>query len=297
MSQGYLLLNNDLGLLCKQVATLDNGRNRFFVHMDSKYQLDTSSPLLHQLQVHPRVKLLDNRINIQWGSIRLVDAVMRLMKEAMQYDDIEYVHLLSTQCFPVKSNDYIDEYLRANKGTQFLNFFPITKNMEHGWGEQRMSIYHFHEWYNPRSKKTKDVLIKNASGVFRKLQKAVLPLGISRAYPKGFPLPLYGGSAWWSISGDCARYLLQYFAEHPAIYKRFAFSQLPDESIFQTVLLNSPFKDKVRNENLRYLKFQPNSSYAAEIDASDIDRCREPQVLFARKFSLNSLYLLSEISI
>jgi hypothetical protein len=110
-----------------------------------------------------------------------------------------------------------------------------------------------------------------------------------------FPENLYVGSAWWSLTFDCIQHIAQYVTENPEVYKRFKFTQLPDELFFQTIIMNSPFAKNVQNNNLRHLKFFPEgSSYAAEIDESDLPFLDAESVLIARKFSINTLHLIEK---
>lgn len=289
MAQAFLLFNNDIGLLQKQVELLSNGKNRIVIHIDSKYVLDLADTRYIQIANTPFVYFIEKRINVQWGSFRFIEVILEFFKIIYSFENISYVHLLSTQCFPVKSLEEIENFFSPGQKKQFINNFEFIN----GFWKKRIELYHFHELYNPRSKKLKDQLIKSISTLFRITQKILWAVNIKRPFPKTFPEKIYGGSAWWSISLDCARYILDFSKENPDILKRFAYTQLPDESFIQTIVMNSPFSKEVENNNLRYLKFFPlGSSFAAELEEDDIEQIKKSNAFFARKFSLKSLTLL-----
>lgn len=285
MAQAFLLFNNDIGLLQKQVELLSNGENRIVIHIDSKYSLDVTDPRYIQIANTPLVYFIKKRINVQWGSFRFIEVILAFFKIIYSFEDIRYVHLLSTQCFPVKSLEEIEKFFAQNQNKQFINYFEFTT----GFWKKRIEMYHFHELFNPRSRKPKDRFIKSFSTFLRITQKVLWAVNIKRPFPKNFPEKIYGGSAWWSISIDCARYILDFSTENPALLKRFSYTQLPDECFIQTIVMNSPFAKYVENNNLRYVKFFPEgSSFAAELKEGDIEQIKNSNALFARKFSLES---------
>jgi hypothetical protein len=294
MPQCYLILNNDINLLYEQIKRLDNEKNRFYIHIDKKYTIDSENEKYQTLSTNKNVFFSKERINVQWGSFRLIEAILILMRMAKIEIEINYIHLLSTQCLPTKSNDEIEFFFAKNKGKQFLSFFK-PENIDIHW-ERRMKIYSFHEWFNPRSKSLSDIIKKNLVIIPRVLQKFLYSLGVERGFPKTFPKELYGGSGWWSISLEAMLYILDFIDKNQEVYNRFRFTQLPDEYFFQTLLLNSHFKEAIENNNLRYIRFSPPAyTNAQELGDCDIENLKNPSVLFARKFSFNNLYLLENL--
>jgi hypothetical protein len=61
----------------------------------------------------------------------------------------------------------------------------------------------------------------------------------------------YAGSTWWALTNDACAYIQNFIARNRRIMKFFANTTLSDEMVFQTILGNSRFKDKVRR-NLTY---------------------------------------------
>jgi hypothetical protein len=86
------------------------------------------------------------------------------------------------------------------------------------------------------------------------------------------------------MAPEHARYVIDYLKENKSVERFFEMTWGADELVFQTILLNSIWKDSVVNDYLRYIKFPkgaPRPRVFTMVDAEDImisDR------LYARKF-------------
>jgi hypothetical protein len=60
--------------------------------------------------------------------------------------------------------------------------------------------------------------------------------------------------------------------------------KIPDETFFQTVLMNSPYKNRISYDNLRYITWPPGSRHPMTLDRRDFDTFMDSNKLFARKF-------------
>lgn len=293
MVHAFLILTHgNWELLLQQVLRLQNGKNRIFIHVDAKSKIDQLDINIQKIKEIKNVSFVEKRINVQWGSVGIIKATIALIEQATQFADVDYLHLLSGQCFLVKDHLFLDAFFYKNKGKQFINYFVSEDTLWH----RRIKIFHFHEFYNPRSKAIKDILIKNVSTILRVVQKGLYKIGWKRSFPKNFPSKLFFGSAWWSIDKQCALYIVRFLQENKSVLDRFKFTQLPDECFVQTIVLNSEFANSVENNNVRYLKFFPEgSSFAAELNETDIGNLAPEDILIARKFSPNTLALADSL--
>jgi len=68
------------------------------------------------------------------------------------------------------------------------------------------------------------------------------------------------------------------------LLNRLKHSFCSEEIYFQTIIMNSPFSDKVINNNLRYIKWEyKNGSMPAILDEEDYEEVEKSNQLFARK--------------
>ncbi len=103
-----------------------------------------------------------------------------------------------------------------------------------------------------------------------------------------FPLPytLYGGenATWWTITSDCARYILKFIKENSKVRRFAKFTWASDEFLIPTIIMNSPFKDSVVQDNFRYIDWSLGGHNPKILTIADFEHMRNSKKLFARKF-------------
>lgn len=105
----------------------------------------------------------------------------------------------------------------------------------------------------------------------------------------------YYGSQWWTLSYECAKeiYDILLKGEYIDYYKG---SLVPNESIFQTIYMNSRFKDKYYDK-LTYVNWKGQINHPKTFTIEDCDELEKVNYLMARKFDedfddkiINKLY-------
>jgi len=96
----------------------------------------------------------------------------------------------------------------------------------------------------------------------------------------------YGGSSWLSITGGCLEYILVYLEENPDYTNLFRNSICSDELFFQTILLNSIYKEKIVNDNKRYIKWNHGNSSPKTLTIDDYNEILLSKKLWARKLDM-----------
>jgi hypothetical protein len=100
----------------------------------------------------------------------------------------------------------------------------------------------------------------------------------SRELPYG--MTPYFGSGYWMLHRGAVEYVRAFLANHPAYVPYFERVRVPDEMFFQTILINSPLRGTVVNDDLRFIKW-PGPMV---LTAAHLDEIRQTPDLFARKF-------------
>lgn len=110
--------------------------------------------------------------------------------------------------------------------------------------------------------------------------------GIKRRLPDTFD-HLYGGSAWFSISRELARHIVDYTRRHPRFYRRMRHTYIPEEIYIPTVILNSPMAESVmRHNNCRNIIWLYSGLDASPQDITEEHfrlLLRNPIAFFTRK--------------
>lgn len=266
MKIAYLILaHKNSSQLIDLIELLDNKNVCFFIHVDARSDIMEN---LSVLEDRCDVFFLKSRKNIYLSGYNSVIATLLLLEECLNKSDADYISLHSGQDLPIKSNDKIIEYMEANQGLEFIEFFKLPSKFW-GGGLERIEYYWFRD----------DLRGKDA----RKLAELQQLVGLKREYIKG--VEPYGGSQWWTISRGCAEYVLKYTKENDAFCTYYRFTLVPNEMFFQTIILNSDYKKNVVNNNLRYIDWSAGEEHPKTlIFKEDYSKLVLSNRLFARKF-------------
>ncbi|NTW32736.1 MAG: beta-1,6-N-acetylglucosaminyltransferase [Bacteroidetes bacterium] len=240
----------------------------------------------------------------------ILNALNLLIKNNIEFD---YVNLISGQDYPIKTNEYISDFFNKNKGKEFIEFWPMypIKNPEtypnHRWGADRQ-LYRIdrfnvkflgkkHSIPEVESRRLIDHNLYNTLKIFlfespkyirekRWSEEAIL-LFFSRILPHRRKIPenleIYGGHGWWSITKECAEYVVNFSKKNKKFNKFFKFTLIPDEMYFQTLIVNSPFKKQIENNFIRKIEWQ-NGAHPIFYKKEHFPILKNTPSLFARKF-------------
>ena len=117
----YLIMaHNEFDMLRRLLKELDDPRNDIYLHIDKKAKGFDFNILRNSVK-HSQLILIPG-MNIYWGTISQVKCELRLMQAAAK-GQYHYYHLLSGSDFPLKSQDYIHEYLATGNNKRRCRFY------------------------------------------------------------------------------------------------------------------------------------------------------------------------------
>ncbi len=262
--------------LVRLVSRLQDEGVTFLVHVDAKSGHEVMGPILEKLGGRPDVHLLD-RHPCHWGDFGHVEASLKGIRRIVERRiPCDRVVLLTGQDYPVTDRAAIREFFEAHPDSEYLEHFPLPRE---GWFQGGMPrLEHWHFWWGGRHIE----LPVNSRRIPAK------PQFIGRILPKRRPLPSglrpYGGGGYWSLSREAVEYIHAFLGQDPAYCRYFRRVYIPDEIFFQTLLLNSPLRDRVVNDDLRYTVWRDDARSPAVLGVGDVADIRASQALFARKF-------------
>lgn len=239
-----------------------------FIHWDKRSALTNEQKNL--LRLYKTVKYVGEEYAVNWGSYGIVRATLLLCKKALQYNDCEYFHLISDADALVTDLNIFKDFYAQNKGRNFLQSSRLSISSKEA---DKIKYIHRLEKYNIRI---------NASE--REKYNKELSLQKKEAPKKELPnCDLYWGSAWWSLTYDCVKYII---SKSDFIEKYYSDTLFPDEMFAQTVVMNSIFSTTVDNNNKRYISWGfRNGNNPAVLDRSDLPNILNNSYHFARKIS------------
>jgi len=245
-----------------------------YIHIDRKSTITQNE--INALEKAKNIYFISQKFKINWGGINHLKAILLLADEALKNQNNSCFHLITGHDYPIKLLSYFLEFYESNKDKDFMEYHPLPYSAWPESGMDRLSRYNLYDIIDGR-KGLGERLIKG----FSKIQKI---LGISRKFYSGFP-KLYGGSTYWSLSRKSIEYAFSYMNNNPQYLKRFKYSFCSEEIFFQTILLNSPFRENIDNNNKRFIVWEErNGNFPANLDERDYENITRSDALFARKF-------------
>jgi hypothetical protein len=236
----------------------------FYIHVDKKFDI---IPHLY-LEELPNVYFIQNRTDVGWAGFSTVLATFECVKEIVKTGiTYQFINFLSGQDYPLVPAEELNHFFGVNAGTEFLSF----RDFKNDWKEGllRMEKYHL-TGYNFVGKFMVQGIINTV------MPKRKLP----------YNLHPYGKSMFWMLSPEAAMHVVNTVEKDKKLQHFFFLTWGSDEFVFQTILMNSTYKDKVVNNNYRYIDWSGGGANPKLLGISDAEAIANSKMLFARKFDL-----------
>lgn len=265
--KGYEQLN----MLINQIA--DNECD-VYIHIDKKNE-ELYNLLKKKYFRNNNINIIEKRVIVNWSGFSQVEAVLNLLNKVKEKNkSYDYISLISGSCFPIKNNEYIRRFLTENKGYEFIQYRDITYDKADLY---RLKCYNFFR----ENKNIRKLYMRIIDNIIRRVQKPF----VKRNNFKG--MRLYHGSQWFTITYNCMEYILEYVKRNPWFIEDFKYTLVPDEHFFQMIIMNSKYKYKVKNDNLRYIDWSLGGNSPKNLTLEDLDSINRSTKLIARKFDIN----------
>jgi hypothetical protein len=246
-----------------------------------------------------RVHLLERSIPVQWGEFSLVEMELYcidwLFANSIQFD---WLIFLSGQDYPIQPFSDIEQFLSTTEYDGFMEYFLATEppqastqrrlRWKHDTGFKRF-FYHYFKLPLPSSLNSLLFWLGRINPLQFLFTLVVdrhgAKLGVRCKTPFNDTFQCYAGSQWHTLSYHCIKYIHEFVQQYPAIVNHYRHTLIPDESFFQTILLNQPSL-KILNNNKRYIDW--NGSKPEILKSQDFDRLIDSDCHFARKLDLTA---------
>jgi len=240
-----------------------------YLHIDLK-----NDYLYNRLKDHylsqKNIFILSDRISVNWSGFSQVKATLNLL-EAVRGKNYDYVTLLSGQDLPIKSHSEIIKFLSEDVHREFIHIAPDYKN--YSWRLLRYSPW-------SESKSIRNFPLNKLNSISIKLQNL---LNIKKPCFKN--LDIYMGSSWFTITNNAVEYILDRVDDK--LIEGFRSTTCSDEHFIQTLLMNSPFKERVVGENIVYIDWSEGNPNPKILTMDDYLKLKNSTKLFARKFDID----------
>ena len=111
----YLIAaHSQFSLLQKLIDTIDHERVDIYVHIDKKVKV------LPKLTTNKSKLKYVKRVKVNWGAYSQIKYELNLMKEALNTEAYDYVHIISGVDLPLRSQEEILRFFDENKGKEYV---------------------------------------------------------------------------------------------------------------------------------------------------------------------------------
>ncbi|MBN2878881.1 MAG: hypothetical protein JXN65_04540 [Clostridia bacterium] len=233
-----ILAHNNFKQLNRLIKSLQHEDFDIYIHIDKKAKdFDPET-----LKDGGAAVILENRVSATLDNWTLIRATMNLINAAFQSEtDYGYYLLLSAADYPIKSTTAINEFLDSHYPAPFMDCTPIDKN---NWVWPKFNHYRWIEINNWINSYVKVRTIKKLLKVPVRLSERVMDTLGKKPY-KNLNISLYGGSAWWVLPDCIIKYIREQYCSNNELIKIFSHTITPEETFFQTMVMNSEYKNEV----------------------------------------------------
>lgn len=252
---------------------LDYGACDIYIHIDKK-----AEGIISKIKKNEHVFIISSYF-VSWGSFEIPRAALALMEIAINSGK-HYSHFYFGSCQDLLVKKGLYEYLAKNPDNVFISISGPIDN------KSRASARYRVRW-------PKKLMIRNDWHPYRFMRVGIQYLcRIGIVYKKNsIMIPgnivFYEGRTWFIAPRQVIEYIIGFIKENPNYIRFWEESLASDLMFFQTIIMNSPFKDKVRDE-LMYVKFGKTfgtMNHPLDITITDDEFIENGNYYCARKFN------------
>ena len=248
---------------------LSSPNSDIFIHIDKK----VDERPFHYIGNLSNVHFIKERQYVVWGGYSITNAYILGMKEILAHANYDYIVLMSGQDYPLRPITEFQEYLKKNKGFSMMHVeAQVPKSKWWINAADRYKYYHLNDYKFPGKK------------FIHKISKRLLP-NRKFLYPN---YQLYGGpgATFCALTRQAAEYVVNFMQNNRKALRYAKYTHASDEFWFQTLLMNSPLRDKIINQPLWYIDWSGRSKHPRVLNVLDYPSLIESGLFFARKFDI-----------
>ena len=226
-----MMVHKDFDQVENLIRCLDYEGFDIYLHVDAKV-LDVPVEMLRGAALVSQVKFVD-RIEVNWGGASQIECELELIDSALRGGNYSMLHLITGQDLPLHPAEEIWRWFDERREYEFVGFSHCEPRADITDDErQRWCTYNF---FTEKGQSTFWSKLRSA------LSRVQYILGVDRT--RGSGLTFGKGSAYFSISSDFASWLME---RERLVRSYFCVRSLCcDEVFMQTMLLSSPFVDRL----------------------------------------------------
>ncbi|MBD3384446.1 hypothetical protein GF407_05905 [candidate division KSB1 bacterium] len=255
----FILAYKNIPQVVQLLKAIYHSNHVYLIHIDKKSK--ASLEILTDYARNLQNVILMPRQNSWWGGISFVKLHLKAMHYLYAHYHWDYLINLSGQDLPLLSQIEIMDALSRFNAANYIEARPIKEL----WPDYRHRFDHYYLEL-PFFNYVKKVPVLN--------RRVKLPAYTTR---------LYAGSGYFILDRECCRYIftLENLQEYLDFYR---YTFIPEESVFQTILMNSKWRHTIIQDNKREINWKEGPEYPRIFRLEDLDKLTASTAFFARKF-------------
>jgi len=281
----YLILaHKDFNQVKLLVNRLKTENSEIYLHIDGKVK---------DFPIFKDVTMIKNRVSVNWWWFTQIKTEVTWIKQIYEnMKEWDHLVIISWQCLPIQKIKKVEKYINDLGNVSCIPYIEADD-----WIKSRVTKYHYNDtdfkiwfinqiltkliniiWIN-----TKDIRIPIVNLIFDKITSIFLP---KRKYLLKYKI--YKWSNRIVLSYKHVKRAINFLKsdEGKLFYNSFKMSSCADELFFQTMLLNSPVNNEIKNKSLWYIRWE-NWHWPFVLTKNDYEKIKQSGKLFARKFDIN----------
>lgn len=280
------------------------------LHVDRGELHTVHASIAATVENYKNAHIMKNRIRGTWGGVSLVRMeILGLMEALRLHPNTDFIVNLSSDDYPIKSDEHIHRFLRANKYRSFVHIeesssvadqpikpdsffiechqYPVAVSTPRMLRRNSAAYDEIVDAKSEISNKESDYEHGNMySTVFNSTYR-IQQLNAAFLENNG-QSPRYSiGSQWWMLTNEAAFHIVSSHQVREQ-YHLFKYLHIPDETFFQTVFLSDEvLRGSYVPKNMRYAKLEGGRCSA--VTEKDVPKLVLSPLLFARKFVNSSI--------
>lgn len=265
MRHAWLIIaHNEFEILQRLISLLDHERCDFFVHIDKKVK---ELPALFVKK--GRLSILENRVDVRWGSVSQIEAELVLLEAALQKGPYSHYHILSGTHLPLKPVNELIDFYDNHADESVMRFWPT----DNGDADFKLRRYHFPLRHYKFGSAFQRRICQLTWQCVIKVQKVI---GIRHLKKESF----IKTDNWLSLTENACKYLV---GHKEKVLKKYRWSFCGDEYFVASELATHPKEFKYYDcKNLLYVEFQKDTPRAFHL--ADYAILQSSGYYWARKF-------------
>ncbi len=235
-------------LVARIMRVLSGPNHYFFVHVDKKSDI---KPYIEESRDINNV-CFTRQISVYHARISQLKSELVLLRTVREFEirnniTFDYVHMISGNDYPLRSNEQFDQFFENTESTFMLY------DRDEYWDKNRDNIEHSVNYYH-----------LNRGGFISTLFSKTLGIVLSFIIPRQRINNLAGGWDWWSWNARTFNYVLGFLDTHPSYLRRWNHTVCVTEKFFHTILAEKREEFKIETWNpLRFVSWKPRRDMGA----------------------------------